>query len=186
MDRRVFLGRLALAATFALDSTGFAAAVERTTAPQRDTWLPPLDASERRLVDALAEGILPASDTPGARAAKVPEFIALLFDEWMLLDEQQSFRAGLAVLADDSTKTHGQAFDACTPEQQLALLEHWDREAMSPAPDAPRPFFRRFKSLVVTGYYTSQVGQDEELRVQFGAGQDESAGPLMRPPPFSV
>ena len=57
---------------------------------------------------------------------------------------------------------------------------------MGAAPDAPRPFFRRFKSLVVTGYYTSQVGQEEELKVQFGAGQDESAGPIMRPPPFTV
>jgi hypothetical protein len=186
VDRRAFLGRLALVATFALDTTGFAAALGRSPAPQREAWLPPLKDDERRLIDALAEGILPASDTPGARAAKVPEFIALLFDEWMLVEEQQSFRTGLAGLASDCAKTQGKAFDACTAEHQLSLLERWDREAMSAAPDAPRPFFRRFKNLVVTGYYTSQVGQEEELKVQFGAGQDVSAGPIMRPPPFTV
>jgi hypothetical protein len=39
----------------------------------------------------MAEGILPATDTPGARAAGVPDFIATLFNEWMLLEEQQAF-----------------------------------------------------------------------------------------------
>jgi hypothetical protein len=104
----------------------------------------------------------------------------------MLLDEQQSFRAGLTRLAGDCAKTHGRAFDACSPHDQLALLERWDHDAMGTPPDAPRSFFRRFKGLVVTGYYTSQVGQDEELKVQFGAGQDQSTGPIMRPPPFTV
>ena len=186
MDRRAFLGRLALAATVSLDPTGFAAALERTAPPTGIAILPSLDAAELRLVDAMAEGILPATDTPGARAAGVPDFIATLFNEWMLLDEQRAFREGLAAAVADCTRTYSRAFDACTPEQQLALLERWDGEAMALRPDAPQPFFRRFKHLVVAAYYTSQVGQQQELKIQFGAGQEESTGPIMRPPPFTV
>jgi hypothetical protein len=40
-------------------------------------------------------------------------------------------------------------------------LERWDAAAMAARPDAPQPFFRRFKNLVVTAYYTSRVGQEQ-------------------------
>src|SRR5512138_3601802 len=101
----------------------------------------------------------------------------MLFDELMLADELRSFRTGLETLHSECTRSLGLSFVECAPFEQLALLEHWDAAA-SNAPPAPQPpFFRRFKSLVVTGYYTSEIGQVEELKVQFGAGQDGPAGP---------
>jgi len=189
VDRRTFLARLALAtalpAAFRLRD-GAAAALERRAPSLEGPYEAALDADERRLVDALAEGILPATDTPGARAAKVPEFIAMLFDEWMLADEQRAFRAGLGALEAECSRMKGRAFADCTPAEQLALLEQWD-EVGSHAPPGPQaPYFRRFKSLVVTAYYTSEVGQVDELKIQFGAGQADATGPVMSPPPFSI
>jgi gluconate 2-dehydrogenase gamma chain len=189
VDRRTFIARLALAtalpAAFRLRD-GDAAALERAAPGVDGPYEAGLTADERRFVDALAEGILPETDTPGARAAKVPEFIAMLFDEWMLVDEQRAFRAGLAALEAECTQLKGRAFADCTPVEQLALLEQWD-EAASQAPPGPQaPFFRRFKSLVVTAYYTSEVGQVDELKIQFGAGQDSAAGPVMSAPPFGI
>jgi len=188
MDRRTFLARLALAATLPAAfrvRDGLVATLERPAAAD-GPYEAALNADERRFIDALAEGIVPATDTPGARAAKVPEFIAMLFDEWMLADEQRAFRSGLATLAAESRRSLGRTFVDCAPFEQLALLEQWD-EAASRAPPGPQiPFFRRFKSLVVTAYYTSEIGQVEELKVQFGAGQDGPAGPAMAAPPFAV
>ena len=150
------------------------------------TYEAALNAGELRFVDALAEGILPATDTPGARAAKVPEFIAMLFDEWMLADDQRAFRTGLATLDAECTHSLGRPFADCAPAQQLTLLEQWDRAASQAPSGTQAPFFRRFKSLVVTAYYTSEIGQVEELKIQFGAGQDSPAGPVMATPPFGL
>lgn len=190
LNRRSFLRQLALVATLPYawrPADGFAAAVERKDAPATPGYLPPLAASEMKLVDALAEGILPATDTPGARAAGVPAFVGLLFAEWMYRDEQQAFRDGLAALAADARSKTGRAFDDCAPAQQLELLKGWDAAAFAPAPhDAPPPFFRRFKTLVVVGYYTSEVGQVQELQVQFGGGEMEAPGPAPSPPPFRL
>ena len=190
MDRRTFLARLAVAATApaAFRLRNAMAAESATTASGADgvAYESALSTDERRFVDALAEGILPATDTPGARAAKVPEFIAMLFDEWMLADEQRSFRTGLEALHAECTRSLGRTFVDCATFEQLALLEHWDAAASNSPPGPQPPFFRRFKSLVVTAYYTSEVGQVEELKVQFGAGQDGPAGAAMAAPPFAV
>jgi hypothetical protein len=189
VDRRTFLSRLTQAAAlpFAYRARdGIAAALDLPAPGGEETYEPALNAAERRFVDALAEGILPATDTPGARAAKVPEFIAMLFDEWMLADEQRTFRAGLATLHTECTRSLGRPFADCTPAEQLKRLEEWD-VAASKTPHGPQPpFFRRFKSFVVTAYYTSEIGQVEELKVQFGAGQDTPAGPVMPMPPFGL
>lgn len=189
MDRRTFLARLALAAVlpFACRARdGIAAALQPPAPGNEGPYEAALNADERRFVDALAEGILPATDTPGARAAKVPEFIALLFDEWMLADEQGTFRTGLATLDAEGTHSLGRPFADCAQAEQLMLLEQWDRAASQAPPGSQPPFFRRFKSLVVTAYYTSEIGQVEELKIQFGAGQNSATGPVMATPPFGI
>src|SRR5215470_7063498 len=108
MDRRTFLARLAIAAAvpaaFRLRDAIAAESATAASAADGITYESALTTDERRFVDALAEGILPATDTPGARAAKVPEFIAMMFDEWMLVDEQRAFRAGLAALASECSR----------------------------------------------------------------------------------
>lgn len=190
LNRRSFLRQLALVATLPFawqPADGFAAALERKDAPATPGYLPPLSSGELKFVDALAEGILPATDTPGARAAGVPAFIGLLFSEWMYRDEQQAFRDGLAALTVDAKARTGRAFVELDPARQLELLQAWDTAAFAPAPrEAPPPFFRRFKTLVVVGYYTSEVGQVQELQVQFGAGEMEDHGPAPSPPPFRL
>ena len=189
VDRRTFLARLALAAAlpFACRARdGIAAALQPPAPGNEGLYEAALNADERLIVDALAEGILPATDTPGARAAKVPEFIALLFHEWMLADEQRTFRTGLATLDAECTHSLGRPFADCAQAEQLMLLEQWDRAASQAPPGSQPPFFRRFKNLVVTAYYTSEIGQVEELKIQFGAGQDSVTGPVMATPPFGI
>ena len=189
MDRRTFLARLTLAAAlpFACRARdGISAALEAPAPGTEGPYEATLNAAELRFVDALAEGILPATDTPGARAAKVPEFIAMLFDEWMLADEQRAFRSGLTTLDVECTHSLGRPFADCSSDEQLTMLEQWDRAASQAPPGPQSPFFRRFKSLVVTAYYTSEIGQVEELKIQFGAGQDSPVGPVMATPPFGL
>lgn len=187
MHRREFLARLALAAPIALATRNvWAQTLARAEADRApEAFEAPLTATEKKLVTALADGIIPQTDTPGASGAGVPQFMALLFSEWFTRTEQQSFRTGLAALDADCRSKFFRSYAECSAQQQEQMLTAWDAQAFADAPpDAPKPFFRRFKELTIIGYYTSDVGQNQELKVQFGGGQDVAGGPVSQPPPF--
>lgn len=160
----------------------------RDEAGERGDILPPMDHDETLLVAAMAEGIIPATDTPGAIGAGVPAFIAMLFADWMMRDEQETFRAGLKAFDADAKARFGKGFCGCTAAQQLDLLTAWDKDvaAARAKGTADLPPFARFKSLTVVGYYTSQVGQEQELKTTMDGGQDDPEGPQMMPLPFKL
>jgi hypothetical protein len=147
-----------------------------------------LDEKEQALVAAMAEGIIPATDTPGAKGAGVPAFINLLFAEWFLPEEQTSFRKGLRSFEAASQARFKRSFTECTQEQQFTLLTGWDREAARARNAGPPsyPPFAQFKSLTVVGYYTSEVGQNQELHTVLDAGESDPNGPVMMPVPFRL
>jgi hypothetical protein len=147
-----------------------------------------LTEKERALVAAMAEGIIPVTDTPGAQGAGVPAFIALLFSEWFLPEEQIAFRKGLQSFEAASQTQFKRSFVDLTPEQQLTLLNAWDREVARARTAGPPPYppFAQFKSLTVVGYYTSEVGQTQELHTVLDAGESDPDGPVMMPVPFRL
>lgn len=137
------------------------------------------------MITVLAEGIIPATDTPGAEGAGVPAFLALLYSEWFLPEQQTRFENGLHALNADTQHHHGSSFLQLSPEERSHMLLKWDDEAFQTSPkSASAEFFSWFKKLTVIGYYTSEVGQLEELKARFGAGQNTAAGPILEPPPF--
>jgi hypothetical protein len=81
-------------------------------------------------LDEIAETILPATSTPGAKAAKTGAFMALMVTDTYEPKDQQVFRAGMTTLDEASKKANGgAAFMAATPQQRLAVLEALDKEA---------------------------------------------------------
>jgi hypothetical protein len=89
-------------------------------------------------LDEIAETILPATKTPGAKAAKTGAFMALMVTDSYNPADRKIFRDGMRQLDDASRKASNVAFMAATPQQRLALLETLDREqkAYSDARDA--------------------------------------------------
>lgn len=148
----------------------------------------PLDAGEMALVSAMSEGIIPQTDTPGAIGAGVPAFIGMLFSEWMMPDEQATFRTGLEQFDADAKSRFGKPFADASADQQGQLLKAWDdavtKARVGGASDLPP--FAKFKSITVIAYYTSEVGQEEELHAIMDAGQNDPNGPVMMPVPFNV
>src|SRR3989442_5510883 len=55
-----------------------------------------LDPHPAETVATIAEMIIPQTDTPGARAAHVPEVIDLILAAWFAADDRARFLAGLA------------------------------------------------------------------------------------------
>lgn len=121
-----------------------------------------LNPQQSRTVTTIAEHIIPATDTPGATAARVNEFIDLILAEWYTDEERERFLRGLADL-------DARGFVEAAPSQQIATLSGLDAElqALRDAganERAEQHFFHRIKYLTLWGYYTSEVGVEQELR----------------------
>jgi hypothetical protein len=120
------------------------------------------------LLDEIAETILPETKTPGAKAAKVGEFIALMVRDTYDPREQRLFLDGLETLERESRAQNGAGFMASPPARRAALLERLDREAsdyMRRPGATERPhYFRMLKELTLVGYFTSEIGYTQAMR----------------------
>src|ERR1700735_5446790 len=96
----------------------------------QSTALKTLDPHQNATVTTISELIIPATDTPGAKEAKVNEFIDLLLTEWFDPAETKEFLAGLADVDACSQEKFSAAFVDCTPAQQAEVLKQLDDAAM--------------------------------------------------------
>jgi len=131
----------------------------------------------RKQVEYLAELVIPSTDTPGAIAAGVPDFIELMVAQWYSETERQVFLQGLEALEGWCQDKHGRSFVDCDDAQRTEALKWSEQQAAAheggpPASlhdrhriDEHAPFFTKLKELVVVGYYTSEVGARQEHRL---------------------
>jgi hypothetical protein len=145
---------------------------------------------------------MPATDTPGAREAGVPQFVDRALGDWCTPTDAVAIRGGLDRIEADAQAGHGKAFTALTPAQQTALLERYDAEGRGPRTPAaaigrgetetglsnqPRsavtppkspPFFPVLRDLVTVGYFTSQLGATKAVRYDPVPGAYRACVPL--------
>ena len=124
--------------------------------------------SQIQWLDEVAETILPETDTPGAKAAQVGGFMAIMVADTYSPDKQQRFLSGMQLLEAECEREVGVGFLAATQSQRLTLIERLDLEqkkhADNKAPDAPSHYFSTIKQLTVVGYFTSEIGYKQALR----------------------
>jgi len=133
-------------------------------------------AQDIALLDEVADTILPETKTPGAKAAHVGPFMALMVTDTYDDKQQAIFRDGIQKLNAASP-----SFMAATPTQRLALLEQLDREQkayMDTRPDgAPPHYFRLMKELTLLGYFTSEIGCTQAMRYRETPGRLDPCAP---------
>ena len=143
-------------------------------------------------VIAMIDQIIPATDTPGAKGARVNEFIDLILTEWATPEERKSFLDGLAGIDKQSQSLYGKNFSDATAEQQLTQLQALDAAVMTnkivrprhgntvPKPDSQLEgnFWEVFKRITIHGYYTSEVGFKEELKLEIIPGAQHGCNPV--------
>jgi hypothetical protein len=146
--RREALARIGAAAVAPLVS-GYHPFVPAQESPWRPRFL---EGAEVETVAALAERIIPRTETPGARDALVHQYI-----DWVLfqgeIDRRERFRVGLRALDQKCQTLFGRRFTALGDEDQDEVLRGIAGDA----------FFRDAKQLTAEGYYRSEVGMKEEL-----------------------
>lgn len=140
---------------------------------RRDAERAAFPAEDVAFLDEIAETILPETGTPGAKAAGVGPFIAMMVIDTYDEREQEVFRTGLQTVEDECIGMHGTSFMAATPAQRLALLRKLDaeqfevmgtaRERTAPG-EEPAHYFRMVKELTLLGYFTSEIGYTEAMR----------------------
>jgi hypothetical protein len=128
-------------------------------------WRPVLfDQREAEALARLVDALIPRTTTPGARDARVHEYLDLAVAV-APVEEKKAFVDGLHWLDGRAKKTHGAGLDAIESTQLVELLrsisdEHQDLpESLAPG----GAFFADLKRRTIFGYYTSVEGRVQEL-----------------------
>jgi len=133
-------------------------------AAEAAVWKPKVfDPHQNDTVVTLSELIIPQTETPGARAARVNELIDLVLSDAEERDRKE-FLKGLAWMDARSQELFGTDFLSAAPEQQTALLTILASPRNKAFEDQVGiDFFKAIKALTITGYYTSEIGMKQEL-----------------------
>jgi glucoside 3-dehydrogenase (cytochrome c) hitch-hiker subunit len=127
--------------------------------------------NNRELLGALAETIIPATDTPGAKEAGVGDFIVMMIRECTGVKEQNKFIDGLKDLQGYCRSEFGKPYQSCNSGEQEKVLTHFEKKGRPMGGLAGKvqnrylgkSFFTILKDYTVEGYCTSEQGATRGL-----------------------
>src|SRR6187549_592094 len=149
--------------------------------------------SDIAFFDEVAETIFPKTSTPGAKEAKVGQFMTVMVNDCYTEDDQKAFRDGKAAINTACDKMHGHDFMKASPEQRKAVLVSFEkevkdhqekrREFMKEQDDLEKKaqangdtnfkrktmsahYFTMMKQLTILGYFTSKEGRTGATRYE--------------------
>jgi gluconate 2-dehydrogenase gamma chain len=177
-----FIGIAAVAASFpGFSRWTFACPIDHSHSaapqPQSQPYTPLFFSGEQfRMVEHLAEMIIPEDDTPGAKQAGVAEFIDFMVANRVPVstsrdirstedaihagnEAQNKFVAGLAWINSRSQSLFQREFMECSADEQNTLLEELAyKDNFKPTTETGRAFFQMIRDYTVVGYYTTKIG----------------------------
>ena len=135
---------------------------------------PVLTAGQFALLEQVSETMIPATDTAGAIGAGVPEFIREMLAEWGSVATRTEIANVLEAIEQQAWKRFGMAFLEMPPERRLTVVKEFDAARIGAHDGA----YRKFKWLVLIGYYHSEAGATHELRFELVPGAWRACLPL--------
>lgn len=150
-------------------------------------------ATDISLMDEIGETIIPATDTPGAKATRIGEFMKTMVNDCYRPAEQKVFTGGLGLLEKACKKEYGKSFMDCSPKERHDFLVTLEKEAKAfnlkrdeedkPRKEAhelgnnglpwkerkdfeptPSHYYTMIKQLALWGFFTSEIGMTKVLR----------------------
>jgi hypothetical protein len=110
-----------------------------------ENWTPEfLSPKQGHLLGEIVETIIPETDTPGAKAARVHVFVDLVLEHCIPAAEQQAVRKTLDEIGDD--------FITGSPAEREAQLRRMDAKV-----------FGLLRELTLVGFFTSEIGATRAL-----------------------
>ncbi|MCO5238411.1 MAG: gluconate 2-dehydrogenase subunit 3 family protein [Chitinophagaceae bacterium] len=104
------------------------------------------------LINEIGETIIPATDTPGAKAAKVGEYIAVIVQDCYAENEKKEFKDTLEHINEVSNASYGYSFMKCKEKERVQLISKIEEEYEG---------FKSFKNLIVSAYLSSEIGMTQ-------------------------
>jgi Gluconate 2-dehydrogenase subunit 3 len=153
------------------------------------------------LLDEVGDTIIPVTNTPGAKAAHVGEFMNVFVSDCYRADQQKAFTEGIAALDKACEKQFSKNFMALTPaernqvlvsletdaktfNEQLKQKEQMARDAarqeVKEFNGAPLHYYSMMKQLTLLGYFTSEIGMKQALRFLPVPGKYDGAFPYKK------
>lgn len=183
MNRRDALGRLATTMGATLSAPTLLALLNACEGKKVEDGKPAEEFTTelKRLLAEVADTIIPATGTPGAKGAGVPAFIETMINDCYTADVRLAFLSGLQQVNQESQQAYGKSFVAASPEQRLELLKKLEvaaREEKQQNPKVGPQFFPIMKELTMLGYFTSEAGATQALAYVHIPGRYEGCVPL--------
>lgn len=202
MERRELLRMIALATGgVVIGGELFLTGCKSGTAVAAD-----FSAANIALLNEIGETILPATSSPGAKEAKVGEFMKVYVTDCYTPEDQKTFLEGIGKLNEACNKMHGHDFTEAPADHRKELLVALDKEAKtvqeqrSKAEDAFKKaerdkgntlpltftqtiqphYFTLMKQLTLLGFFTSEVGATKALRYVAVPGKYDGAFPYKK------
>ena len=165
MDRRDALSAIALLVGGTLVGAEAFLTGCKTTGKKEGLFAP----EDIALLDEVGDTILPTTAaSPGAKAAKIGDFMKVIVTDCYSDDDQKTFTNGIDKLNDASKKKYDKSFMDLAPNQKHDLLVGLDKEAKDynakRKEKDPNHYFSLMKQLTLWGYFTSEVGAEKALR----------------------
>lgn len=149
------------------------------------------------LLDEIGDTIIPPTDVPGAKAAGIGAFMAMMINDCYESADQTAFKAGLVRLPADYATKYGEPFLTGSAANRTAFLNELDREqrvhtaqlrkerreAGLPDNGGVPHYFRLMKELTLLGYFTSEIGSNQALRYLEVPGRFDGDVPYVKGDP---
>jgi hypothetical protein len=167
LTRREALQRATLLLGYAMSGSTIAAVMSGCQADPRLDWTPAfLTPGQARQVAAMLDHLLPKTTTPGALDVQVDRFIDAFLKDFASSADRRTFRDGLADVDTRARALSGQPFVDAPAEARDRVFAALESEAPPVPPNIwggqvtavvePLAFYRQFKQLALTGYFTSK------------------------------
>lgn len=130
---------------------------------------------EFQMVSELSDMLIPATDTPGAIGADVPKFLDALMSDWANLSTKTEIQTALAAIEARSQTRTGKRFSRSSESDRISVLEDYEAECFAANTNETEnemgfAGYRKFKELVYTVYYRSEIGCEQELQFELNPG----------------
>lgn len=150
------------------------------------TVLPSQLTDKRKVIAELAELIIPATDTPGAKDAMVHDYIINVIINCNPVRQQRKFLSGIEELEGYALNRYGKDFLKCNSLEMHSVLDYSAKNASYPFEILNKinrkilgdSFYVKLRELTIEGYCLSEAGATKGLAYDYIPGTFEACIPL--------
>jgi len=195
MERRELLKMIAVLTGGALiGGNAFLTGCANPSTASKGVW----SSANLALLDEVGETILPTTaSSPGAKEAKVAEFMNKFVNDCYEEMHQKALIAGIDKIDQDCQTKTGKSFMKCSAKEredflialekeakelnlQIEEKEKAEREKNKDFKGLPKHYFTYMKQLTLLGYFTSEIGYTKARRYEAVPGRYDGNVPYVK------